>query len=172
MKSLRGFTLLELLLVLTLVAALLALGVPAYQHLIANERAATQVDQLVAAINFARSEAVKRNTIITLCKSKDGHHCQGEWRDGWIVFVDSQATGTVGSQNDILRVYGALPAKDQLVWCASRSSNYLQINSFGGVHGQDGKFIYYAQNYSQGTRAVVVSQTGRIRIENTVLHCN
>jgi type IV fimbrial biogenesis protein FimT len=60
MARYRGFTLLELMVTVAVLSILLTLGVPAFGDLVRNNRIATQANQLVAAINIARSEAVKR----------------------------------------------------------------------------------------------------------------
>jgi type IV fimbrial biogenesis protein FimT len=161
----HGVSLLELLLATALLAILLTLAMPAYKSLLATDRAATEVVQLVAAINFARSEAVKRRNRVTLCKSADGAKCGGSWSQGWLVFVDKKGDGVINSSDELLSVHQILKGKDQLDWSASHSNNYLQFDVSGNTHGQDGTFIYCsATKNPQLNYAIVVSQTGRARI--------
>lgn len=158
----KGFTLIELIIVLILISLLLILAVPAYQALIANSRVTSGVNQLVASINYARSEAIKRQSIVTLCSSQDGQQCGGLWRNGWLIFVDKAATGQITTSNNILRTYNALPAGDELIWSGSLAKNYLQMTPFGSTHGQAGTFVYSSHKQQI---IVKVSQTGRVRIE-------
>lgn len=74
-----GFTLIEMLVVMTVAAILLATGVPAFNSFIQNDRDITQINSLVLRLNYARSEAVKRNvaTGITVCPSVDTQTCPG-----------------------------------------------------------------------------------------------
>lgn len=89
-----GFTLIEMLVVMTVAAILLATGVPAFNSFIQNDRDITQINSLVLSLNYARSEAVKRNvaTGITVCPSVDTQTCSGTvWANGWIVSDQSPA---------------------------------------------------------------------------------
>ena len=60
MKVCRGFTLLELMVAIAVLAVLATIGVPSFQNLIQNNRVTTQTNELVTALTFARAEAVKR----------------------------------------------------------------------------------------------------------------
>lgn len=93
MKRSRGFTLVELMITLALAAIILSLAVPGFQDIIRNNRAATQANELVAALGLARSEAVRRGARVSLCPSTDQASCTGgtDWADGWIVFLDTAA---------------------------------------------------------------------------------
>lgn len=111
MKSAHGFTLIELMITLALAAIILTLGVPSFTETIRTNRVATQVNELVTALNLARSEAIKRATAVTVCASADQATCSGsnDWRTGWIVVTDDN-TNTTGSpsENTVVRVWGAL----------------------------------------------------------------
>lgn len=157
-----GFTLIELLVVLVLLTTLVVFAVPAYQSLVKQNRVATQINQLIAAINFARSEATRRHLVVTLCPSTNHEKCGGQWHDGWIIFTDSKALGQVDSASQILRVYRAMSVPDKLEWHGARTGNYLQMNPAGGTNGQQGTFIYCIQK-NIIPQVVIVSQTGRIR---------
>lgn len=161
----QGFTLIELLFTCTISAVLILLTVSGYQYFISEDRSLAQVTQLVTAIQFARSEAIKRRTVVTLCKSANQKQCGGDWRDGWIIFVDTTGSGKVISKNSILRVYQIPPNQCTLTWDASRSDNYLQMNASGETRGQDGSFIYCSLlNKSHPGYSIILSQTGRVRV--------
>lgn len=93
MRRLRGFTLIELMITLALAAIILTLGVPSFRDIILNNRAATQSNELVTAMNVARSEAVRRGARVSVCPSNDQATCTGgtDWAIGWIVFLDGAA---------------------------------------------------------------------------------
>ena len=88
----RGFTLIELLVTLSVAAIAISIAVPNFQQFMASNRISAQANDLIAALNLARSEAVKRAANVTVCSSSDGATCTGDWADGWIV---SDAAGKV-----------------------------------------------------------------------------
>jgi type IV fimbrial biogenesis protein FimT len=65
----RGFTLLELMFTLTMAAILMGLAIPTFRTMSASNRIITQANDMVAAVNFARSEAITRNSNIVFCRA-------------------------------------------------------------------------------------------------------
>jgi type IV fimbrial biogenesis protein FimT len=93
-----GFTLIELLVTIGVAAILAAIALPAFNNFILNDRDAGQINALVGSFNYARSEAVKRNTSygVRVCPSSDGQTCNGlstAWYSGWIVLDMNPADG-------------------------------------------------------------------------------
>lgn len=86
----RGFTLIELLITLTVAAILVSIAVPSFNSFVLNDRDTAQANSLVYSLNYARSEAVKMNSLngVTVCPSSDGQTCNNgsSWATGWIVF--------------------------------------------------------------------------------------
>jgi len=81
----RGFTLIELLVTLSVAAILLTIAVPNFRMFVLNSRMSSQANDLITALNMARSEAVKRAANVSVCASSDGATCTGTWGQGWIV---------------------------------------------------------------------------------------
>ena len=94
-----GFTLIELMIVMVLVAIFLTVGVPSFQNLIRENRLATQANELVSTLHFARSEAIKRRLPVTVCRTATGTACvtggTPSWETGWLVFVDDNVNTVV-----------------------------------------------------------------------------
>lgn len=92
-KGARGFTLIELLATLVILALLLGAGVPAYESLIEDNRMVTNINELSAAIQFSRSEAIKRGVPVRMCISANATlnngGCSGgsDWSAGWNVRI-------------------------------------------------------------------------------------
>jgi type IV fimbrial biogenesis protein FimT len=86
-----GFTLIEMLVTISIMAILLAVAVPSFQNVALSSKLTSQANNFVASVQLARSEAIKRNATVTLCASSDDSTCTGDWEDGWIVL----AGGTV-----------------------------------------------------------------------------
>jgi type IV fimbrial biogenesis protein FimT len=112
-----GFTLIELMIVVVIVAVMLTLVAPSFYTTIKNNRLRTEADRIVTSFNLARSESVKRNIDVVIC-ARSGNptpSCAttGIAAQGWLIFADlnqNAALDTTGSSPDILlKVYEALP---------------------------------------------------------------
>lgn len=105
----RGFTLIELIVVLAVVATLVTVGIPSYQNLIQDNRLTINSNMLVISLALARTESIKRGVPVTLCASTSGSNCtDSNWENGWIVFTDNGAAGQVDADDIVLRVQSAL----------------------------------------------------------------
>jgi type IV fimbrial biogenesis protein FimT len=83
-----GFTLVELLVTITVAGVLLAVAIPSFIDVTLGSKLGSYANNLVASVYLARSEAIKRNTPVTLCVSTNGTSCAtGGWQQGWIVLV-------------------------------------------------------------------------------------
>lgn len=107
----NGFTLVELMVTLSVLVILTTIAVPSFQRAIANNRAAVGANELLAALQLARSEAVRRNSNASLCPSTNGTECTGgtDWSGGWILFHDVAGNGDWDTGVDeLLRVGSSL----------------------------------------------------------------
>lgn len=118
-KKNTGFTLLELIVVISITGVLVALAVPSFKDTMRNTRLTTSTNELVTALNFARSEAIKREQQVVLRKTGTN------WENGWLIFADIDRSTTAkenvfddngngilceSSEDCILRSYAALPS--------------------------------------------------------------
>ena len=94
-----GFTLIELIVTLTIAGILAAVAAPSMLGFVANNRLATQINELIADINLSRSEAIKRGTTTGICVTAvNGTACDagGNWANGWLVYyVDPVTTANI-----------------------------------------------------------------------------
>lgn len=142
-----GVTLIELMVTIAVLAITLSLAVPAMQEFTIRNRLASINNDLMTALIYAKSEAVKRGVTVSLCSSSTGTGCGGTWSNGWIVFVnldgDSPAVADGGGET-ILRAHEALPANYAIDSDAGIGS-YVNFNrsgvaNHGGV-GINGAFV-------------------------------
>ncbi len=102
---LPGFTLVELMVVLAIAAALLAVAVPGFQAMLRSQHLNAGTDALFAAINFARTQAIARNTRVAIVPSDPE---QGDFAGGWIVFVERGGSLSPDGPGDIIARHGPL----------------------------------------------------------------
>ncbi len=89
-RASAGFTMTELVITMSIVAILMAIGVPSFKYVTTSNRVSTEVNGLLGDLQFARSEAIKEGLPVTVCSSTDGATCNGgnSWQTGWIVFLN------------------------------------------------------------------------------------
>ncbi len=93
----KGFTLVEVVITLTVASILVALAAPSLWQLFGQNRLTSQTNELIADINLSRSEAVKRVTTAGVCATAvNGTSCSGSnWANGWMVYYTDPSTSAV-----------------------------------------------------------------------------
>ncbi|SDY37784.1 GspH/FimT family pseudopilin [Nitrosomonas sp. Nm33] len=170
-----GFTMLELMIALSIGAILATIAVPSYQSMMVQSRLATQTNELLTALHFSRSEAVKRGMRVTICKSSSGTTCTAgsSWQDGWIVYSDSGTAGTIDGSDQILRVFPAL--KGSTMDGGTKFANWIAYLANGSSRGSSGNGnlvgtgTFILCNSTKG-RKITINHTGRPYTE-TISSC-
>lgn len=152
----RGFTLIELMVVVTLVAVLSAIAVPGFRDLLLNQRLAASTSEFVAALSLTRTEALKRSQTVTLTPK-----AKKDWSSGWEVKT------AVGGVATTLRAFEALPAGvtvDTGLGNAFNGKVSYDANGFSR-NGDAYQMGCVALKAETGRRsAVVVSASGRPKV--------
>lgn len=177
MRGQAGVSLAELLLALALLGVVAGFAVPSFRSLQLDAMRARQVNQFVQSIHLARSEAMKRNGVVSLCPSRDGLACAvagaADWEAGWLVFenVDRDTPAVLDPGEPVIQVYRQ--------WTGGRvlgNRSTLSFRSFG-QSGVTATYVFCDARGARSARAVIISQTGRPRIATrsaagTVLECD
>lgn len=99
----RGFTLLELLIALAVMALVLGMGVPAYKNMIANSQSTAAANDLMMMAQNARAQALRTRTRVVMCPSVDGQRCSGSDWSNAISGLDANRNDTIDGNETILR---------------------------------------------------------------------
>lgn len=157
-----GFTLIEVVVFVAMLAILMSVAVPSFVSTIASNRTSSYANDFVSSLNYARGEAVARRAAVTVCTSADGTNCRanndadkGNWQKGWIV--------TVPADNVILLVGSAFAAQVALSGTASISFDASGALSASGV--QSFNLVNQACT-NNGNRRIDVNPTGRVSINS------
>lgn len=93
----KGFTLIELMVTIAVVAIMATIAYPSFEGLIRSSRVTTANNEMVGLANLARSEAIRSSRGGGVCGSSDGSTCDGDWAHGAAAFSDPDGVGTLGS---------------------------------------------------------------------------
>jgi type IV fimbrial biogenesis protein FimT len=153
----RGFTLVELIVTLAITVILLTLGIPAFRDMTLNNSRTGRINELVTALQLARSESVKRGVEVSIANT-------GAWEQGWTVFVDDNSNGTLDGGEQALRVTQR-NNPDYTI----RPNGYPQFLTYdaSGAINIAGDFTYCDSRSAADTttaRAVIINNTGRPRM--------
>ncbi len=157
-KLKRGFTLVELLVSLTILGILTSVAVPSLTALLIKYRLSNENTSLMMDFVLARGEAVNRGTTVSVCQSADGVTCSAAgWAAGRIVFVDQATPGVVDPGDVVLRVSPPTRTGDTM---NPNAPIYLTYNAIGSPNANF--TITTCQSNYVGSQ-LIVYPSGRIR---------
>ena len=175
MRASSGLSIVELLVALAIFSLLLGLGVPSYGQWIAARELANHAEHLAATLMQARSEAVKRQLRVNVCKSGDGRQCSttGTWSAGWIMFADDNRDGSIEAPESVIRREPA-PGNGITVSANRPLDAYVSYTNFGYARMLNGALqmgTFTVCKPGQKAIHVVLANSGRVRIDRTAQGC-
>lgn len=171
MKKIAGFTLIELMITLLVLAVVAGMAVPSMQTMMKNNKQTSRINQLAGLLNFARSEAVNQRQIVSACASSDGASCDtNEWELGGLIFRGNAAT-TAPDADSILRVIEPQAAgstlrriSDQSAAPAGFNASYIRYDSTGRLlPGETGSFVLCDDRGEGNAKGLLINSTGQTR---------
>ena len=139
-----GFTLIELMVTMVLIAIMIGIAVPSFTSFISSYRATAVVNDLLESITLTRTEALKRGRRVTLSP------ISGDWRNGWTVYVDNNSTGAATPSFD-----AASSPADELIFkheaLASSISYAAPASPSSGVFGGLNYIAFDGTGYTRAT---------------------
>ena len=165
-RAARGFTLIELMITVALAAVLMTLAAPSFVQYQRNSELTSLTNSLLAAINTAKSEAMKtgKNSFV-VPKGSD-------WNSGWVVFIDvnrdsayTEGTDTMVQTEDAVKSYFNITGNNT----ASGTSPYIKFDSSGYSSASAALSFQIARtdtpsaNAAEESRRIVIARTGRVR---------
>ncbi|MCP4769726.1 MAG: prepilin-type N-terminal cleavage/methylation domain-containing protein [Gammaproteobacteria bacterium] len=161
MKRNAGFTLTELLITVTILSLVMAIGVPSMREFIKNDRLVTQINTLVGHLAYARSEAVLRHQPVVICASSNQSSCStNNWASGWIIFVDTDNNSDFSAGEDMLRQVEELSGSNTLTSSVGSIAIY---DKRGFAPNSVGSFTLCDDRGDAHKKAITISVTGRVR---------
>ncbi|MDO8457851.1 MAG: GspH/FimT family pseudopilin [Rhodoferax sp.] len=167
-----GYSMVELLTVMTLGAILMSLAVPAMTGMLNTQKVRSMGTTFLASLHLARNEAIKRNARVVLCKSTDGTACvtSGGWEQGWIVFHDSNNNAAINTGEDLILTQGAV-AQGLHLTGNTQVANYVSYSASGSAKMVSGAFqagtltLCLDPASVPDIKKIILSATGRARLQ-------
>ncbi|MBP6776910.1 MAG: GspH/FimT family pseudopilin [Piscinibacter sp.] len=157
-----GFTLVELMVTISLIVVVMALAAPSFTAFQRNAQLTSSANTLLSSLTAARAEAMKRGRNVTVAPT-DGSN----WNSGWIVFVDEDGSGAKASGEEVLATEPA-PESTITIETVPASTAYVMFNGSGYPRLANGAFqsssIDFTHGLSSEQRRIVSSPAGRLRI--------
>lgn len=178
--SVRGFTLIELMMVVAISGVLLTLGLPSFSEMITANRITSQANSLVNALNTARAEAIRRGAPVCVKRIST---TANEWSAGWKVFVDGTTTRTFSTESNrcssegvLIQTFEALAGGNTLKASADVDPA-VRFNAMGvavnkGDTGVSGSFdLCRKDGNASKSKKIAISITGMISMSSTTPTC-
>jgi len=168
----------ELVVVMTIVGILAAIGVPSFKYVTSSNRVSSEANSLLADMQYARNEAVKEGLPVTICPianpAPSPPVCVGtnSWQNGWMVFSDPTSAQQLPTTNPVvLRVQPAFSGSDTLVSSGAVQAVLFNREGFansgpvGNVTPANVTFtLHDASNNSQWTRCLILNGSSAVKV--------
>ena len=160
--SIRGFTLVELIVVLAILGVFLSFALPSFRHSLQTNKFVANSNQLAAALKYARTEALKRRAAVTVCGLNAAKTaCSGSTDWG------ANGFGALDSSSNILKVWLEPTQYDDLTMTSSSAS--ATYASSGMLNSGSTIGVRIAFTDVTDNRCVEISTTGRVNTQTIQL---
>ena len=166
MKNINGHTLLELIICLLIVSILLSITAPSLSSALQSNQQTQLLNQLVSALNYARSSAVFDRSTVTICPGLTRCLSTTHWSNQLLIFNDRNQNGQMEAEEQLLRTDNF--DQDYIwYWSNLRHRSYLQFEQDGSPRALNGTLTLCKAG--QPLKQIVINVTGRVRTQSPSL---
>lgn len=163
-----GFTLLELMISLSIIVIILTMGVPSLQETLIRSRVDNFIYDLSKDILLARNHAIQYESQTVMCHLNNSNQCDGKWDAGYSLFLDENRDEIYQADTDKLIIQRVHHNSSDIILFSG--SKELKYDADGHLNGLSGTFRYCPdiENDENYARAIVVSLSGRPRVSRDI----
>jgi len=160
-----GFSLVELVITLAVLAIIMAIALPAFGGMLQRTREASAYHLLTASLATARLRAVKDGAPVTVCPSLDGHTCRGDeiWSDGWILYRDPDRDDQPQADDAVLQRFDGVSG--DLALRSTTGRRHVRFLPSGWASGSNLSIRLCRPGEDGFLGSVIVNNAGRPRTE-------
>lgn len=160
MRSQKGVTLLEMMITVAIVAIVLTSVAPSIQGILVQNRIIGEINELSGIIQFARHSAIDEQTDTVVCPTEDFTNCSNNWDNAKMVFMDLDANGVRGVNEDILVATSVISDVNDMTGPAGG----LTFLPSGAANANATILLCHQNNNSEYARALTISLQGRVKM--------
>lgn len=159
-----GYTLIESIITLSIVAILASLAIPSFASAMRSIQSQTVIQSVAAAYQLARSSAISSRQPVVFCATTNQQACGTDWTQGAMVFADPDNDRRRDEDEKLLAVLEPTEPGSQLVIRAALNKRYLRFMDNGMLENTAGSFIYCPPGgVARHARNLIFSRNGRLR---------
>ncbi len=157
----KGFTLTELIISISVTSILAAVTVPNFNEFIIKMRVNNEISQLHRMLLMTRNTAINSGHKAIICPLDNSLQCTTQWQNELSIFIDVNSNTIFDADEKIVRISEAISIGDSLIYGKGR--NKVTFKPTGHLSGlANGTFRYCPKNYETYSRGIVVARSGRV----------
>ncbi len=157
----KGFTLIELMVSVSVTSILAVIAVPNFNDFIVKMRVDNEISRLHRILLLTRNAAINSGQKTIICPLSKTFQCTTQWQNELSVFVDINDNKKFDANETVISIKGAITTEDQLIYGKTRTK--ITFKPTGQLSGlANGTFRYCPKTYKNNSRGIVVARSGRV----------
>ncbi len=162
--NLKGFTLIELMVSVSITSILSCIAIPNFNDFITKMRVDNEISTLNRLLFLARNTAINSSKVVTICPLNNALKCTNNWQQELSVFIDDNANGIYEPtlKEHLLKVKTSIKKGDKLHYALGRTNIMFAPTGHLSGWGKNGTFRYCPKNSQEHNRAIRLATSGRL----------
>jgi len=157
----KGFTLIELMVSVSVTSILAAIALPNFTEFIIKMRVDNEISHLHRMLLITRNAAINSGQKAIICPLDNNSQCSTQWQNELSVFIDVNNNKMLDANEKVIKIRAAITIEDKLVYGKGRTK--ITFKPTGQLSGlANGTFRYCPQNHKNHSRGIVIARSGRV----------